>query len=124
MSDLYLELRSRIPVVADQTQIGEQRIQELQDRTGLSNEAVARVVHVSEKTWRRWKKQGSIPTASLPAVARALGFELHEVGVSRDEPGAPRLEELIARLIALLEETLASRPQTRERPGAAGGRRG
>jgi DNA-binding transcriptional regulator YiaG len=79
MSDMYLELRSRIPVVAEQTQLGEQRIQDAQDRVGLSNEAVARYIPVSEKTWRRWKKAGSIPTASLPAVARALRLDLVEL---------------------------------------------
>lgn len=81
---MYVELRSRIPIVAEQTQLGEQRIQDAQTRAGLSNEAVARVVHVSEKTWRRWKKQGSIPTASLPAVAHALRLELHEFAAGRN----------------------------------------
>lgn len=121
MSDLYVELLSRIPVVAEQTHLGEQRIQELQSRAGLSNEAVARVVHVSEKTWRRWKKLGAIPTASLPAVARALGFELHEVGVN--EPSTPHLEELLQQVITLLEELLAQRPP-RGSAAASSGRRG
>lgn len=79
MSDLYLELRTRIPVVAEQTQLGTQRIQDAQKRVGLSNEAIARLIPVSEKTWRRWKKQGSIPTPALPAAARALRLELHEL---------------------------------------------
>lgn len=69
MSDLYLELRSRIPVVAAKTQIGSARIEEAQKRVGLSNESIARRVPVSEKTWRRWKQSGEIPTASLPSVA-------------------------------------------------------
>jgi hypothetical protein len=78
MSDLYLQLRSRIPVVAAQTIVGSARLQEAQDAVGLSNEAIARQIPVSEKTWRRWKEAGTIPTASLPAVARALRLELIE----------------------------------------------
>jgi hypothetical protein len=79
MSDIYLQLLSRIPVVAEQTYLGEQRIQEAQTNAALSNEAIARIVHISEKTWRRWKKKGSIPRASLPAVAAALGLQLQEL---------------------------------------------
>lgn len=77
MSDLYLELRSKIPIVAAQTRIGAERIREAQDLVGLSNESIARRIPVSEKTWRRWKEKGEIPTASLPAVAKALRLELH-----------------------------------------------
>ena len=33
MSDLYLDLRAKIPVVAAKTEIGTSRLQELQDRT-------------------------------------------------------------------------------------------
>jgi hypothetical protein len=99
MSDLYLELRTRIPVVAEQTKLGTQRLQDAQKRAGLSNEAVARVVPVSEKTWRRWKTRGAIPTASLPAVARALRLELHEL-----QPGGnghqPRADESWQRELA------------------------
>lgn len=76
MSDLYLELRSRIPVVAAKTHVGSARLQESQDAKGLSNERIARLVPVSEKTWRRWKAAGEIPTAALPAVAKVLGLEI------------------------------------------------
>jgi hypothetical protein len=85
MSDLYLELRSRIPIVAQQTHLGEARLQDAQNAVGLSNEGVARAVPVSEKTWRRWKKLGAIPTASLPAVARALRLDLKELEPDVDE---------------------------------------
>lgn len=78
MSDIYLELKSRIPVVAARTHIGTERIQQLQAAKGLSNERIARQIPVSEKTWRRWKEQGEIPTAALPAVAPVLGLELHD----------------------------------------------
>jgi hypothetical protein len=81
MSDIYLELRSRIPVVAAKTHVGTARIQEAQDAVGLSNEAIARSIPISEKTWRRWKEAGQIPTAVLPAVARVLGLELRQAEV-------------------------------------------
>lgn len=94
MSDLYVELRTRIPVVAEQTSLGTQRIEDAQRRAGLSNEAVARLVPVSEKTWRRWKKLGRIPTASLPAVARALRLELLELAPHSSAPVGVEAREL------------------------------
>jgi DNA-binding transcriptional regulator YiaG len=100
MSDLYVELRTRIPVVAEQTVLGSQRIDEAQKRAALSNEAVARLVPVSEKTWRRWKQRGAIPTASLPAVARALRLDLFELaprGQMEPEPGLRELQDHLDR---------------------------
>src|SRR5690242_7404459 len=102
MSDLYIELRSRIPVMAHQTVIGKQRLQDAQDAVGLSNESIARAVPVSEKTWRRWKQQGAIPTASLPAVARALRLDLREL-----EPDADDRIEALEKEIADLQRQLA-----------------
>lgn len=66
-------------MVAQQTHLGKQRIQDAQESAGLSNEAIARKVPVSEKTWRRWKERGEIPTSALPAVAKALRLELHQL---------------------------------------------
>jgi transcriptional regulator with XRE-family HTH domain len=88
MSELYVQLRSRIPVVAEKTYLGTERLHDAQAATGLSNEAVARRIHISEKTWRRWKKEGTIPTASLPAVAEALKFD-----VGPDESRSALLED-------------------------------
>lgn len=96
MSDLYLELTSRIAVVAQKTYLGTQRIQDAQDVSGLSNEAIARLVPISEKTWRRWKEAGTIPTASLPTVAKALGFDLKEL----DPAVSERIEQLADELRA------------------------
>jgi hypothetical protein len=97
MSDIYLELVSRIPVVAQRTTIGRARLGEAQERVGLSNEAIARRVPVSEKTWRRWKEKGEIPTASLPAVASALRLELRELEPPPEVPATtPDAEELAA----------------------------
>lgn len=103
MSDLYIELRSRIPVVAQQTHLGRQRLQDAQDSVGLSNEAIARKVPVSEKTWRRWKERGEIPTSSLPAVAKALRLELRELSPEVASEGVDlRLAEIEARMESAL----------------------
>lgn len=106
MSDLYLELRTRIPVVAQQTVIGTARLQDAQAQVGLSNESIARLVPVSEKTWRRWKERGAIPTASLPAVARALRLDLHDL--------EPDLGERVAALEAELEAARRQLEELRE----------
>lgn len=126
MSDIYLELRSRIPVVAARTAVGTARIQAAQDAVGLSNEAVARLIPVSEKTWRRWKEAGEIPTAALPAVARALRLELigvvpepFDVGPTNGGVSQPsnaevvqRIEQLEVAVESLRQAVLASLPQS------------
>lgn len=112
MSDLYLELRARIPVVAEKTHLGTARIDDAQTASGLSNEAIARQIPVSEKTWRRWKKAGAIPTAALPAVAKALRLDLRALnpeGPPTEDPPdwaevverLDRIERAIALLLAL-----------------------
>jgi len=85
MSDLYLELTARIPVVADKTYLGKARMEDAQKRTGLSNERIAQQIPMSEKTWRRWKEDGTVPTAALPAVAKALRLELREMNPAAAE---------------------------------------
>lgn len=76
MSDLYLDLKRRIPVVTDWTDVGEEEMERAQARTGLSDERLARLIPVSAKTWVRWKRRGQIPTHLLPKVAPLLGFEM------------------------------------------------
>ena len=119
MSDLYLELVSRIPIVAEQTVLGTQRIKDAQARVGLSNEAIARSVHVSEKTWRRWKNQGSIPTASLPAAALALRLDIQEFEGALKANGRQDPMTLIPRLIELLETVIERLPPPQAPPGEA-----
>jgi transcriptional regulator with XRE-family HTH domain len=114
MSDMYLELKSRIPVVAARTHIGTARLQELQDARGLSNERLARLIPVSEKTWRRWKESGEIPTYALQAVAPVLGLDLR--GATTEtlelEPTVPevlqRLESLESSVESLRQVVLAA----------------
>ena len=58
------------------TAVGSDEMERAQDRTGLSDERLARLIPVSAKTWVRWKRRGAIPTHLLPKVAPILGFEL------------------------------------------------
>lgn len=80
MSCLYLDLRSRIPVMGerDWTEVPPDELRSAQKRAGKSDEEMAVDLHVTTKTWWRWRKQGRIPTTSVPAVARVLGLDLYE----------------------------------------------
>lgn len=112
---MYLELRSRIPVVAENTRIGAARLEEAQKATGLSNERIARLIPVSERTWRRWKEKGEIPTAVLPAAARALRLDLHELNPDAESDDAPngRIDALRAELEEV-QHSLEDLPAIRE----------
>lgn len=93
---------------------------ELADRIGLKN---------ASDVSRYERGTVEVPAHRIDLIAEATGrprsYFTRDPAEEEPQTGqSARLEELIARLIALLEETLASRPQTRERPGAAGGRRG
>jgi hypothetical protein len=123
MSTTYLELCTRIPVVASWTQIGTARLNEAQDATGLSNESVARLIPVVEKTWRRWKTKGAIPTAVLPAVAKALNLELVSpkaapLEVPLHGSDASILQGL-ARVEAEMRRVAVALESLREQPGSA-----
>jgi len=131
-------------VVADRTAVGRDRLEAAQRAVGLSNERLARLIPISEKTWRRWKEAGEVPTYALPKVATALHLELVSVQPQPDElglvdDGDPRrlLEEIarsttselrgqgeiLARLEAIeaklhaLDERLSARPTPRRRGG-------
>lgn len=93
MSDLYLDLRRRIHVVTEWTDVGTEELEKAQARTGLSDEKLAAKIPVASKTWVRWKRRGAIPTHHLPKVAPILGFELvplEPVAVGVPSGDAPR----------------------------------
>lgn len=121
MSDMYLTLTSRIPVVAQQTHLGRQRLQDAQDAVGLSNESIARKVPVSEKTWRRWKEKGEVPTASLPAVAKALRLELRELSPPDGDLGdrVAEMERHLATLATQVDDGFQETAQTLARLASA-----
>ena len=68
------------------TRVPEGRLQELQDRAGLSNEDVASTAHMSEKTWRRYKKRGALPTNLIARFEEILGGELGSLPLDGDGP--------------------------------------
>lgn len=85
--------------MAERTQIGREVLDGAQKKTGLSNERIARLIPVSEKTWRRWKDAGEVPTAVLPRVAEILNFELRHVdGESFEVALTPPQSDLLRQL--------------------------
>jgi len=112
MSSPYLDLMARIPVVASKTEIGPERLKEAQNRVGLSDEAVARLIHVSTKTWWRWRRSGTVPTVHLPAVAKALRLEFHDEPTvlersSAEEDGLALIASRLQSLEGLVEEQIS-----------------
>jgi len=124
--DLYLVLRERVETVAKGFHIDKDVLDAAQAARGYSHERMGRELDISEKTWRRWKADEIIPYDQLDAVAEVLRLEVerpHQKVELRDvsEEAQPGLEDLVARLIGLLEEDLAQR---REQPGDSSERRG
>jgi transcriptional regulator with XRE-family HTH domain len=131
MSELELILRHRLAVVRKGVVIGTERLQEAQDARGLSNERLARELHIAEKTWRRWKAAGEVPAYYLEEVAAVLGLEIEQPkreplrlngGEEKTSLGGLRaeLEVEIARLRSLndaLEAELELAQQARTRRG-------
>jgi hypothetical protein len=103
VSDLYLDLRRRIPVVTEWTDVGSEDMERAQDRTGLSDERLARLIPVSAKTWVRWKRRGAIPTHLLPKVAPILGFELVSPTLTQLEVGGTLPADLRESLAVLID---------------------
>jgi len=103
MSDMYLELRSKIAVVAQKTYLGTARRPEAQDAVVLSNEAIARRIPCSEKTWRRYKQSGYVPTALLPTVAKVLNLDLVEAG-QRSEADTDEIRSLATQVSGMQEQ--------------------
>lgn len=108
MSDLYLDLKRRIPVVTDWTDVGTEEMDRAQQRTGLSDERLARLIPVAARTWVRWKRRGQIPTHLLPKVAPILGFEMVPadpipIGIATEAIiFTPDLRESLATMVGLL----------------------
>jgi hypothetical protein len=129
VSDLYLDLRRRIPVVAEWTTVGTDAMEEAQDRTGLSDERLAREIPISAKTWVRWKRRGQIPTHLLPKVAPILGFEVVpleplrvEVANAAQSAGAVIVTSDLRESLATLVDLVQRLAETSERTEGALGR--
>ena len=80
MSDAYLDLKARIPVVArtEKTSVDSDLLTQQRRRLGLTNLDVARELAVTERTWARWIGDGEIPTRSVREVARVLELDFYE----------------------------------------------
>lgn len=106
---MYLDLRARIPVVASWVEIGSERLQAEQDRIGLSNEKIARELHLSEKTWRRYKQDGHVPRAMVPAFAQLFGWDIGELAPPRTAVQIAADEDVRSGLSAIRAEVAALR---------------
>lgn len=73
-------------------------LQTAQDSVGLSNEGIARELHLSERTWRRWKEAGEVPAYYVDQVAQVL-----RLTIERPTPPARELSDYEARLLRLEE---------------------
>ena len=89
--------------MASRTPVDRELLDEAQGRVGLSNERLAALIPVSEKTWRRWKAAGAIPTYALGRIAEVLQLELTEVQ-PEDGPASLSLQRLGAAGVAQLLE--------------------
>jgi DNA-binding transcriptional regulator YiaG len=115
LSDLYLDLKHRIPVVGEWVEIGREEMQRAQKRLGLSDERLARLIPVSEKTWRRWKARGAIPVQWLARAAEALDLELVRAEPVRvAQPGAVPADALLESLAVLVDLTRELAETTQE----------
>lgn len=80
MSDMYLVLRSRLESVADSRRqwidVGTAVMKNARTARGLSYETVARMTHVSSKTYERYEKAGRLPADEIEVFAEALGLTI------------------------------------------------
>lgn len=124
MSDLELVLRHRLRAVKKGVHVGTSVLQDAQDRTGLSNERLGHRLHVSEKTWRRWKIEGEVPAYHLSQVAEILGLEISNGNIPEarqtDSGRFDLLDERVARLEEGQREALAILRELRQGPSARG----
>lgn len=62
----------------DWTPVPADDLRAAQKRLNLSDEQIAVRLHVTAKTWWRWRTEGRVPTTAIPAVARVLELDLYE----------------------------------------------
>jgi hypothetical protein len=65
--------------MAHRTLVGQERLQKAQDQSGFSNEAMGHRLRISERTWRRWKETGEVPTSQIPAIAVVLKLAITDL---------------------------------------------
>lgn len=116
MSDLYLVLRERIHAVAEGIEIPTEVLQQAQDAKGLSNERLARLLPISERQWRRWKKDGRVPVYWLDRISEVLDLEIERPSFPRSltVPATPDADERLARMEKLMAQLLDEVGKLRE----------
>lgn len=108
-----------------QEEIG-RRIRQARDEADLTQQQLAdRIGIETGQTISRYERgETEVSTKRLRRIAEATGKPLSFFIQLPDEPAQPRLEDLLARVIELLEETLAQRPPQSKPAAKAVGRRG
>ena len=115
MSDFYLVLRRRLDHVTDWVLIETDVLKQARRRRGLSYEGVARLLHVSSKTYERYETRGRVPRHVLPSLAEILELEIEIERPAplrvpdRWTPADDLSAEIIARLDRI-EKLLRDRP--------------
>jgi transcriptional regulator with XRE-family HTH domain len=86
-----------------------ERLSELRERAGLSQEDAARKVGVTHRQWQRWESGESMPyPRNLDRVASAFGIAVAEffddqpAAAPRDDTQLDRIEALLVELVGLL----------------------
>ena len=114
VSDVYLDLKARIPVVARTkfTTVDAALLDRRRKQLGLTHLDVATELGFVERTWMRWLERGSVPTRNVKDVARILQLDLYEdidspapmgEGVNGSSP-ADRLESIEAAVFELASQ--------------------
>jgi transcriptional regulator with XRE-family HTH domain len=117
MSELYLTLRTRLPVVTEWVEIGTEVMRNARRERGFSMEALARQLHVVSKTYERYEKAGRLPVNLVDRFGEILGLEIERlpgpttITARETTPRRPHegLEEIAGQLDRLVEEVAGLR---------------
>lgn len=103
-------MEDRKPKSQETTELEPRALREAQVRSGLSDTQASARLHVSDTTWKRWRKTGKVPTTAIPAVSRVLGLpELLRHFDPASPNGEDGLKREVAELRRMLEEALRER---------------
>jgi len=111
MTDMTLVLYERLEAVRHGVRIGTDRLREARKAAGLSGEAVARHLQISERTYRRWEKAGEVPREYVPTLAALLNMVIDlDGGAAIRTPAAAdsQIEDRLAGLERRQEEALSA----------------
>ena len=106
-----ITMEDRKPKEQETTALEPAALREAQVRIGLSDTQVSARLHISDTTWKRWRKTGRVPTTAIPAVARVLGLPdlLRHFDPTTPDGAHDGLRGEVAELRRMLEEALRDR---------------